>query len=74
MAAFLAENDLRVMVFYLIQRIGRDMRARGKGRILITGSEAGFVPGTFHAVYNGTKAFIDSFSFARSVPSSRTRA
>jgi short-subunit dehydrogenase len=36
----------------------------GKGRILITGSEAGFVPGTFHAVYNGTKAFIDSFSFA----------
>jgi uncharacterized protein len=49
---------------YLIQRIGRDMRARGKGRILITGSEAGFVPGTFHAVYNGTKAFIDSFSFA----------
>jgi short chain dehydrogenase len=40
------------------------MRARGKGRIMITGSEAGFVPGTFHAVYNGTKAFIDSFSFA----------
>jgi uncharacterized protein len=49
---------------YLIQKVGRDMRARGKGRILITGSEAGFIPGTFHAVYNGTKAFIDSFSFA----------
>jgi short-subunit dehydrogenase len=49
---------------YLIQRVGRDMRARGKGRILITGSVAGFVPGTFNAVYNGTKAFIDSFSFA----------
>src|SRR5687768_3946638 len=49
---------------YLIQRVGREMRARGQGRILITGSIAGFMPGTFHAVYNGTKAFIDSFSFA----------
>jgi short-subunit dehydrogenase len=49
---------------YLIQKIGRDMRARNKGRILITGSIAGFMPGSFQAVYNGTKAFIDSFSFA----------
>ena len=49
---------------YLIQRVGRDMRARGRGRILITGSVAGFIPGTYQAVYNGTKAFIDSFSFA----------
>jgi short-subunit dehydrogenase len=48
----------------LIQRIGRRMRDRGQGRILITGSIAGFLPGTFNAVYNGTKAFIDSFSFA----------
>ena len=40
----------------LIQRVGRDMRARGQGRILITGSVAGFMPGTFQAVYNGTKA------------------
>jgi uncharacterized protein len=49
---------------YLLQMIARDMRARGSGRILITGSIAGFIPGTFNAVYNGTKAFIDSFSFA----------
>jgi short-subunit dehydrogenase len=49
---------------YLIQKVGRDMRARGQGRILITGSIAGFMPGTYNAVYNGTKAFIDSFSFA----------
>jgi len=49
---------------YLIHKIGRDMRSRGGGRILITGSIAGFMPGTFQAVYNGTKAFIDSFSFA----------
>jgi uncharacterized protein len=49
---------------YLIQKVGRDMRHRGDGRILITGSIAGFMPGSFQAVYNGTKAFIDSFSFA----------
>lgn len=49
---------------YLIQKVGRDMRARGSGRILITGSIAGFIPGTYQAVYNGTKAFLDSFSFA----------
>src|SRR4051812_40717483 len=49
---------------YLVQQVGRDMRARKQGRILLTGSIAGFMPGTFQAVYNGTKAFIDSFSFA----------
>ncbi len=49
---------------YLIQTIGRGMRDRKQGRILITGSIAGFMPGTYQAVYNGTKAFIDSFSFA----------
>jgi uncharacterized protein len=49
---------------YLLQKIGRDMRSRGAGRILITGSIAGFMPGTYQAVYNGSKAFLDSFSFA----------
>jgi short-subunit dehydrogenase len=49
---------------YLVQLVGRTMRERGQGRILFTGSIAGFMPGTFHAVYNGTKAFVDSFSFA----------
>jgi short-subunit dehydrogenase len=49
---------------YLIHKVGQDMRRRGQGRILITGSIAGFMPGSFQAVYNGTKAFIDSFSFA----------
>jgi short-subunit dehydrogenase len=49
---------------YLIHKVGRDMRARNNGRILIVGSIAGFMPGSFQAVYNGTKAFIDSFSFA----------
>ena len=49
---------------YLIQKVGRDMLKRRQGRILITGSIAGFMPGTYQAVYNGTKAFLDSFSFA----------
>jgi short-subunit dehydrogenase len=49
---------------HLLQQVGRRMRDRGQGRILITGSIAGFMPGSFQAVYNGTKAFIDSFSFA----------
>jgi short-subunit dehydrogenase len=49
---------------YLVQMAGRAMRSRGQGRILLTGSIAGFMPGTYHAVYNGTKAFVDSFSFA----------
>src|SRR3954447_26800452 len=49
---------------YLIQKVARAMVARGEGRILITGSIAGHIPGAFQAVYNGTKAFIDSFSDA----------
>jgi uncharacterized protein len=49
---------------YLIHKVGKDMRARSRGRILITGSIAGFTPGTFQAVYSGTKAFINSFPHA----------
>ncbi|MDQ2640980.1 MAG: SDR family NAD(P)-dependent oxidoreductase [Pseudomonadota bacterium] len=49
---------------FLLHRVGNLMRAARNGRILITGSIAGFMPGAFQAVYNGTKAFIDSFSWA----------
>jgi short-subunit dehydrogenase len=49
---------------YLTQKIGRDMCRARHGRILITGSIAGFMPGTYSAVYNGTKAFLDSFAVA----------
>ena len=49
---------------YLIHKVGTDMRRRNSGRILITGSIAGFIPGSFQAVYNGSKAFLNSFSFA----------
>ena len=48
----------------LLYRVATAMRQRNQGRILITGSIAGLMPGSFQAVYNGTKAFIDSFSFA----------
>jgi len=49
---------------YLVYRVGQQMRDAREGRILMTGSIAGFIPGTFQAVYNGTKALIDSFSIA----------
>jgi short-subunit dehydrogenase len=48
----------------LIHRVAGEMRGRGEGKILITGPIAGLLPGTFQAVYNGTKAFLDSFSYA----------
>jgi short-subunit dehydrogenase len=53
-----------VGTIYLVHRIGQGMRTRDGGRILFTGSIAGLMPGSFQAVYNGTKAFVDSFSFA----------
>ena len=46
----------------LVHKVGRQMRARNAGRILIVGSIAGFIPGSFQLVYNGTKAFLDSFA------------
>jgi short-subunit dehydrogenase len=49
---------------YLLQNVLKDMVARNDGKVLITGSIAGFMPGSFQAVYNGTKAFIDSFADA----------
>lgn len=48
----------------LVHGVGNRMLRRGRGRILLTGSIAGFVPGAFQAVYNSTKSFINSFSLA----------
>jgi short-subunit dehydrogenase len=48
----------------LVQPIVRRMVERGEGRVLMTGSIAGHLAGAFQAVYNGSKAFIDSFAAA----------
>lgn len=48
----------------MLHKIGRKMHARGEGRILVTGSIAGYVPGPYNAVYNGTKAYLDSLCYA----------
>ena len=49
---------------YLLQKALRQMSERHQGKVLVTGSIAGFIPGSFQAVYNGTKAFVDSFTDA----------
>jgi uncharacterized protein len=46
---------------YLLQKVLKPMVARNAGKVLVTGSIAGYMPGSFQAVYNGTKAFVDSF-------------
>lgn len=48
----------------VLQPIVRRMVARGQGHVLLTGSVAGHIAGSFQAVYNGTKAFVDNFSDA----------
>jgi short-subunit dehydrogenase len=62
-ARHVADTNI-IGTIYLIHELGRRMRDAGHGRILITGSIAGFMPGSYQAVYNGTKAFLDSFSYA----------
>ncbi|MDQ4419001.1 SDR family NAD(P)-dependent oxidoreductase [Sphingobium sp. DEHP117] len=49
---------------YLLQKVLRDMVARNQGKVLVTGSIAGYIPGSFNAVYNATKAFVDNFTEA----------
>ncbi|RYD58057.1 MAG: SDR family NAD(P)-dependent oxidoreductase [Sphingomonadales bacterium] len=49
---------------YLLQKVLAGMVARGAGKILVTGSIAGYIPGSFNAIYNATKAFIDNFTEA----------
>lgn len=49
---------------YLLQKMLIAMKARDVGQVLITGSIAGLMPGSYQAVYNGTKAYLDSFAYA----------
>jgi short-subunit dehydrogenase len=48
----------------VLHKVGRRMHDQGYGRILVTGSIGGFVPGPFDAVYNSTKAYLDSLCYA----------
>jgi short-subunit dehydrogenase len=49
---------------YLLQTVLADMVARDNGKILVTGSIAGYIPGSFNAIYNATKAFVDNVTEA----------
>ena len=48
----------------LLQKVLAQMTQRRAGKVLVTGSIAGHIPGSFNAVYNATKAFIDNFTDA----------
>jgi len=49
---------------YLLQKVLKEMVARNDGKVLVTGSIAGYMPGSFQAVYNSTKSFVDYFTDA----------
>jgi short-subunit dehydrogenase len=48
----------------LAKRLLRDMAARDEGRVLITSSIASTMPGSYQAVYNASKSFLQSFAEA----------
>jgi uncharacterized protein len=48
----------------LAKLVLRDMNARGEGRVLFTSSIASTMPGSFQAVYNASKSFVQSFAEA----------
>jgi short-subunit dehydrogenase len=49
---------------YLLHKVGQRMRRAGQGKILVTGSIAGYQAQPFQAVYHGSKAFVDLFTIA----------
>ena len=64
------EADLNVIdlniksTVHLAKLVLKDMVERGQGRVLFTSSIASTMPGTFNAVYNASKAFVQSFAQA----------
>jgi short-subunit dehydrogenase len=57
--------DLNVRsTVHLAKRVLRDMAARNEGRVLVTSSIASTMPGSFQAVYNASKSFLQSFAEA----------
>jgi short-subunit dehydrogenase len=64
------EDELRLIdlnvrsTVHLAKHVVRDMVDRDHGRILFTSSIASTMPGTFQAVYNASKSFVQSFALA----------
>jgi short-subunit dehydrogenase len=64
------EQELRLIdlnvrsTVHLAKLVVRDMVARGEGRMLFTSSIASTMPGSFQAVYNASKSFVQSFALA----------
>lgn len=57
--------DLNVRsTVHLSKYVVRDMVKRGTGRILYTSSIASTMPGSYQAVYNASKSFVQSFAMA----------
>src|SRR5215218_7830353 len=57
--------DLNVRsTVHLAKHIATDMATRRDGRILFTSSIASTMPGTYQAVYNASKSFVQSFALA----------
>ena len=64
------EDELKIVdlnvrsTVHLAKHVVRDMVAQGEGRILFTSSIAATMPGSFQAVYNASKSFVQSFALA----------
>lgn len=68
------ENDLRdeldiialncTSTVHLAKRVLAEMKQRGAGKVLVTSSIAATMPGSFQAVYNASKSFVQSFALA----------
>ncbi len=57
--------DLNVRsTVHLAKLVLRDMATRDRGRVLVTSSIASTMPGSFQAVYNASKSFVQSFGLA----------
>jgi short-subunit dehydrogenase len=57
--------DLNVRsTVHLAKLVLRDMATRDRGKVLVTSSIASTMPGSFQAVYNASKSFLQSFTEA----------
>jgi uncharacterized protein len=63
-------NDIKIIdlnvtsTVHLTKRLLKGMVTRDDGKLLITSSIAATMPGSFHAVYNASKSFLQSFAEA----------